>query len=231
MAMIVVAGLVAGLVLGVFHWVATEPVIEQAIAIEEMSHSEAAEPVVSRDVQRVGLVVGSALYGLIFSAFFGVAYVVLRGRRWLSPGWPAIAMLGFAAFWALALFPTLKYPANPPGVGDPESITFRQTAFIACWILSILGVAVSAALGSRLERFGAPRVATMAIVAVMWFAGLYLLLPANPDPMTTDPELVQTFRVRSVAGLFLFWIVLSGAFGAMVNRPTAAGARRSPLPV
>jgi hypothetical protein len=227
--LILVAGLAAGITLGVFHWLATEPIIDAAIAIEEMTHADAEEPVVSRDVQKIGLLVGSAVYGLIFAAFFAVTYVVLRGRGWVQPGWPSIALLGLAAFWSLALFPTLKYPANPPGVGDPESIGMRQTAFVACWALSILGVALAAWGSRRLSVSGVPRVVTLLGGLAVWFAALYLLLPANPDPVTMDAGLIAAFRLRSLLGLGLFWVVLSAVFGALANRPSGPHAHRAPV--
>ena len=57
---VILAGLLAGLVVGLFHYVVTEPVIEQAITQESMAHPEEMDepPVVTRDVQRVGGIIG-----------------------------------------------------------------------------------------------------------------------------------------------------------------------------
>src|SRR5438045_6153021 len=79
---VVAAGLLAGLVVGLFHYVATEPVIEQAIAIEEATHHEAADeaPVVSRDVQRKAGVVTWVFLGAFFGLAFGAVYTLVRPR-------------------------------------------------------------------------------------------------------------------------------------------------------
>src|SRR5262245_33074839 len=87
----VVAGLVAGLLVTVFHAIITEPVIDQAIALEEQqaaaqesteAHSHE-EPIVSRAFQKgVGLALGYALYGLTWALFFTLAYFPLQG--WLA---------------------------------------------------------------------------------------------------------------------------------------------------
>src|SRR5262245_65217599 len=75
---IVAAGLRAGLVVGLFHYVATEPVIEQAITLESSAHPDGADepPVVSRETQRGGLIVGWLLYGLFVGIIFGTVYVL-----------------------------------------------------------------------------------------------------------------------------------------------------------
>jgi hypothetical protein len=33
-------------------------------------------------------------------------------------------------WFVLFLVPALKYPANPPAVGDPETIYYRQTLYV-----------------------------------------------------------------------------------------------------
>src|SRR5918912_1320475 len=104
------------------------------------------EPMVSRELQKVGLFVGFLIYGLTWSLLFGAVFSVVQ--RWL-PGSTVFkrgALLASAAFWAVALFPFLKYPANPPGVGDPETITFRQSMYLLILLLSVAGTAIAFAL-------------------------------------------------------------------------------------
>ena len=227
LTLVLFAGLAAGITLGAFHWFATEPVIDAAIALEAAHQTDSTEPVVSREVQRVGLLFGSAIYGLIFAAFFAIAYAVLHGSGLIRPGWWSVAGLGLAAYWALALFPTLKYPANPPGVGDPETIGFRQAAFVLCWVLSVSGVAIAVFVSSRLMRPGSPRVVALLVSLAAWFLLLYWLLPANPDPVSIDLDLVNAFRFRSLVGLGVFWSVLAAVFGAIVSRPSRVRPNRS----
>src|SRR5688572_30267300 len=123
-----VAGVLAGLAAAAFHFLATESVIDQAINLETLRRQAEGtyeEPMVSRDAQRVGLFVGFVIYGLTWSLMFGAIFHAVQ--RWL-PGVSPLRrglFLAACAFWSVALFPFLKYPANPPGVGDPETITMR----------------------------------------------------------------------------------------------------------
>src|ERR1700734_2495935 len=44
---------------------------------------------------------------------------------------------GFGLLTAVVLVPTLKYPANPPSVGNPETIGMRTAAFFLLTAFSI----------------------------------------------------------------------------------------------
>src|SRR5229473_4335856 len=81
----VLAGLIAGAITSAFHFVLAEPVIERAIEQEkqtQMVHGVNSEaPIVSRTMQRRGLVIGLLIYGAVWGALFGVAYLLLESRR------------------------------------------------------------------------------------------------------------------------------------------------------
>jgi predicted cobalt transporter CbtA len=116
----IIAGLLAGLTVAVFHLVVTEPIIDQAIALEEQradaGHAHE-EPIVSRRAQRGGLILGYLLYGLTWALLFAVVFQVTQ--RWLpaNSGVAQGALLAFLAYWSVCLLPFLKYPANPPAIG------------------------------------------------------------------------------------------------------------------
>jgi hypothetical protein len=222
---ILVAGLAAGLLAATFHAAATEPIIDQAIMIEEMRHAgEEAEPAVSRDVQKVGLFVGWGVLGLVYAALLAVSYAVARARGWVGSGWVAPVLLAAVGYWAVALLPALKYPANPPGVGDPETIGFRQATYVACWTLAIVGAILSAVIAGRLPLARDRKAAAGVLIYVVWSLALWLFLPANPDPVTMPSGIVDGFRIRSVEGLTLFWVVLGLIFAAFSARLTARGS-------
>jgi hypothetical protein len=49
-------------------------------------------------------------------------------------------------WFVLFLVPALKYPANPPAVGDPETIYYRESLYIGLLTISgftALGLALS----------------------------------------------------------------------------------------
>jgi predicted cobalt transporter CbtA len=225
-----IAGLVAGLCVAAFHFVLTEPIIEQAITIEEQQSESAGmheEPVVTRDVQRLGLVIGYLLYGLIWSVMLGGVYVLVQ--RWLPPADAArrALLLGLCAYWSIGLLPFLKYPANPPGVGDPATIGERQALYLAMLALSIAGTVLAMAVGNQVARRRGATVGWLAGVGslLLFSAALYAVLPGNPDPVPLPIDLVGTFRVLSLAGLTLFWMLLALLFGALLGR-AAPGAKR-----
>jgi predicted cobalt transporter CbtA len=229
---VVLAGLLAGLATGLFHYVFTEPVIEQAIVQESMMHPEEANepPVVTRDVQRVGGIVGWVLYGLFMGLIFGVVYALQRPRF----GHVGLVLNGLlaagAAYWLVGLAPFLKYPANPPGVGGPDTITYRQTLFVLFWVLSV-GGALAAGWAHRLlgARLSPPRrwLAVGGIYA-LYVALLFALMPANPDPVTLPAGLVTQFRLLSLVGLTLFWLVLGAVFGLLLRALTRHRAADAP---
>jgi hypothetical protein len=201
----IVAGLVAGLLASVFHQVLTEPVIDRAIAAEEARAAAQAghghdEPVVSRGGQKVGLVAGLLLYGVIWGLLVGVAVYATRG--WVPAGWSlgrrglvVAALVG----WSVALFPFLKYPGNPPGVGEPGTIGYRQVLYLGFIVLAVVGLAVAASVRQRTGR-----IAPVAFYAV-WALGLYALMPPNPDPVQISEAILRPFRTLSLAGLIVFW--------------------------
>ncbi len=210
----VVAGLLAGAVLALFHTVLTEPVIDQAIALEEASetHGEAA-PVVTRPMQKAGLVVGSLLYGLFVGVIFGGVFYLIQTALPPRRVFHKAVVLAVVAYWLIGLFPFLKYPANPPGVGQPETIEYRQALFLGFLLLSMVGGLVAANAARYIEQRW-----LIAAGYAAFAVGLYLAMPPNPDPIEMPISLVATFRAFSAAGLTLFWLVLGLSFGLLVER-------------
>ncbi|MCC7105486.1 MAG: CbtA family protein [Chloroflexi bacterium] len=228
-----IAGLAAGLTVAIFHAIVTEPVIDRAIALEEQQHQASGtheEPVVNRGVQKIGLVVGYVIYGLTFGVLFASAYAL--ARRWLpgaeSPRTRLLAAL--AAYWAVGLLPFLKYPANPPGVGDPETIGTRQELYLGFLILSVIAVVLAIALSSRLThrlRSMPARYLAVLVAAGLLSALLYLTVPGTQDKIEMPEDLVGTFRWLSLAGVTLFWTVL-GLFFGFLPRSSGSPAAQAP---
>src|SRR3984957_7715952 len=123
-------GIVAGLLVFAFARLIGEPQVERAIAFEssmDQARGEAPEPeMVSRKVQRgVGLLTGVLVYGAAIGGIFGLVFALAYGRIGdLSPR-ALSALLAAISFVTIVLVPNLKYPANPPAVGNPETIGLR----------------------------------------------------------------------------------------------------------
>jgi len=215
----VLAGLIAGAIAAAFHLGLAEPVIERALQQEKQATAERgqtpAAPIVGRTVQRQGLVLGLLLYGALWGVLFGVVYLEAERRRGLWEPRTSGAMLAAAIGWAVAWFPFLKYPANPPGVGEGATIAYRQILYGGFVMLSAVGAAGALLLYRRLPRpptVRGPGRVVIAAAYVVYAAALYLAMPANPDPMRVSAGLVWTFRAISLAGLVVFWIVLGTSF-------------------
>ena len=218
----VLAGSIAGALASSFHWVFTEPLIDKAVAIEKQGHASSAgsseDPVVSRPMQKLGLFAGFLIYGAAWGLLFGLlAYAV---RPWFSKidlgrqGFFLALLLG----WAVGLFPLLKYPANPPGVGEVATIGHRQAFFVALIALSLIGTMVALAIERRLSNGGKSQRAAVIVGYVAYLAVIYFALPANPDPVKLPSDLVQSFRALSFFGQLFFWGIMGGSFWWLCGR-------------
>jgi predicted cobalt transporter CbtA len=232
-----IVGLFAGLLAGTFAYVMGEPHIDAAIAIEEAggaahTHGEepaagapAAEeeaPLVSRDGQRFGLFLATSLYGVALGGIFAVGFALLR-RRLRTPS-DSYAALGLAAagFVGIVLVPFLKYPPNPPAVGDPETITKRTVTYLLTLVIGLLAVWAGVAASRWAERFGDPpwiRLATGAAAFLATIVAAYLIFPSiNEVPGSFPATLLWQFRFASLGTQAVLWTVLGFGYAALVDR-------------
>ncbi len=218
-----VAGAAAGLVTSVVAYVWLQPLLTRAIALE--GPSDGAGPV-SRETQKMfGMPSGFLFVGVALGLLFAVAYRALPTET--SP-WRRSIGLAAGGYIALAFIPQLRYPANPPGVGDPETIADRTGSYL---IAVVLGVAVVSGGYAALRHLQARRMRDSArqsavIAASVLVVGVgYALLPDSGDAVDVPAALVYDFRVRSLGLLALLYAVLGGTFGVLSERaqlPSAA---------
>ena len=76
-------------------------------------------------------------YSLAFGGLFSLAFAVCYGRmgNW-SPRVTA-ALLALSGFLAVYAVPILKYPANPPSIGNPDTIGLRTAIYFGMILLSL----------------------------------------------------------------------------------------------
>ena len=226
LVIVLVVGVISGLLVGGFHNLFTVPVMERAIILEEeraLAESggvvDAEEPLVTLGVQRIGMVVGTGIYGGIMGLLFAGGYALLRRVR---PNWHPVVLalaVGALGFWALSLFPFIRYPLNPPGVGDEATLTSRQMWQSVFMILSAAGVAVvlvalsrvitlPASLSQRAQYAGLTLLAYGVFALIIVFA-----IPGNPDPVPVPIDLLELFRALTMVGQFLQWALLAVGVG------------------
>lgn len=238
-----VAAAVTGLVLGAFHLTVSEPFVDRAITLEAARSErnlaltggteEQYEELFSRRTQKVGLLAGTLIFSLAVGCIFAGAFALLAGRLPGETRRAQVAMLAAAAFVTTVLLPFLKYPANPPGVGDPGTLASRQLLYLACILLTVAGLGVAVRVFGRLRARASTRlaVAGSGLVLAVWLTALLVLLPSRTDPVNTPARLLWEFRAASLAGQIIFWVLFSGLFGTLLARgeqtPAVASARLS----
>ena len=229
----VLVGIVAGLMVGVFHNIFTVPVIERAITLEEEraaaalppgTQVEEEPPLVSLGAQRIGMAIGMGILGAVFGLVFAGAYGLLR---LVLPDSAPIALAivaGLLGFWALSFLVSLKFPFVPPGIGSEDTLVFRQGFHLLFYVLSALGVAgvilaVNEINGS--VRSEATRLRLYGLAALVYGAFVLLIfwvIPGNPDPVEVPADLLLQFNHVSLVGHLLTWGLMAVGFAYLLRR-------------
>jgi predicted cobalt transporter CbtA len=246
-----VPGAVAGVVAYAFSRVMIEPLIGAAVDYEgAREHAEAqlaggdhdhGHELFTRAVQEnVGAAVGVIAFGLAMGVLFAVAYTVIRGvleRRGFRPDPAGLALvLAAGMFVAIVLAPGLKYPANPPTVGLPDTIGARSSAFLTMTVISVVAACVALAAGLAWSRRWGSWQATAAAVggyAVVVLIAMVLLPSFHevPGPLAGSTgllldgfpaEVLAEFRVYSLVNQALMWLVIGATWAWLA----ALAARR-----
>ncbi|GAB2728040.1 CbtA family protein [Streptomyces bullii] len=237
------AGLAAGLLALLVAYFLGEPRVDAAIAFEEAhAHEHGGEEIVSRTMQSTaGLSTGVLVYGVAFGGIAALAYCVALGRIGAFGPRASALLLAAAGLVAVYVVPFLKYPANPPAVGDPDTLDQRTALYFLMVVLSVLLAVATVILGRRL----APRLghwnATLAAGAFFVLAvGLaYAFLPAYDNvPSEFPATLLWQFRLAALAVQATLWTAFGLIFGALAERALAprpaaqepTAARATPVP-
>jgi len=217
------SGVIAGVILAGVNYFVAEPFIDQAIGIE-VDNSIASGEVVDFDElssyrvwQKEGTFAAGAFLGLTYGAILGIVYVI--SRKYLPSSDDRKKALILAAIMCLSLYvvPFIKYPANPPAVGDPETIGLRDSLYTSYQLASGL-----IALGVSILMYKLGRNSYIKYVIPVIYLGLvasiYAIFPANPDVITAPMDLVNAFRAVTFGTMVMFYLVLGIIFGIMWNK-------------
>ena len=219
----VLAGAVGGLLAGLFGFLLAEPVMDRAVGLESARRLAAGDHTAdafSRHTQHVGFVVATLLTGLAV----GVLYAVVAALLERVPGdpWRRAWQLGGAAFFALTLVPFLRYPSNPPGVGDSATIDQRSRLYLVSLLVGLVGACTAALVSRSLAGRSAPTRQLSVVGVLVATVALTFVLPADPDPLTVPAGLLWTFRLLSVGTLLVLWAGLAATYGLLAQRATRA---------
>ena len=219
-------GVVAGLLAFAFaRWIG-EPQVERAIAFEtnlDRAKGEAPEPeMVSRKVQKsIGLLTGVVVYGAAIGGLFGLTFAFALGRIGVTEPRALSALLAFLGFVAIVLVPQLKYPANPPAVGNPETIGTRTAAFFLLIAFSVAAMVLSLQLSRRLSlRYGAWNGHLLAAALFLVVVALvsHFLPEIDEVPAGFPVTLMWRFRIAALEIQAVMWASLGLLFGWLTER-------------
>ncbi|AXG78448.1 CbtA family protein [Streptomyces paludis] len=192
------------------------------------SHGDEEGDLVSRPVQSTfGLATGVLVYGVAVGGIAALVFAVCLGRIGRFGPRAIAALIAGAAFTTVCLVPFLKYPANPPAVGDGDTIGRRTALYFLMILLSVLlavaAVIVGRRLAPRLGNWNASLAAGAGFVVAVAVA--CLVLPANTDaiPETFPAALLWEFRLSSLAVQAVLWTAFGLIFGALAERMLRAG--------
>jgi predicted cobalt transporter CbtA len=222
-AITLLAGAIAGAILGSLNQIIVEPYIEAAIDIENqnaVASGELFDPneyATYRIWQKSGGIAAGTVLGMSIGALFGIVFAY--GRPSLpgaSNKRKALVLAGIMGF-VLFIVPALKYPANPPAVGDPETIYYRQALYVAFLSISGFSALGLAMLFKKMGAFKARAAVVSAIYAAIMTVA-FLAMPPNPDEVTAPMDLVTNFRIASALTMSAFWGILGIVLGAFWDR-------------
>ena len=221
-----VVGIVAGLLAFGFAKVFGEPQVDRAIAFEDQmdrAKGEAAGPeLVSRAVQSgLGLLTGVVVYGTALGGLFALAFAFAYQRIGRLSARATSALLAAAGFVAIFLVPQLKYPSNPPSVGQPETIGYRSELFFLMILISVAALALAIVIAPRLAvRYGNWNGALLAaaVFIVIIVAAQFILPDINEVPDQFPAVVLWRFRIVSLGIQLILWATFGLLFGVLAER-------------
>jgi predicted cobalt transporter CbtA len=226
-------GVAAGIVAFLFALAFGEGPVDQAIAFEAAHATEpGGDEAVSRGVQAtLGLATGTILYAVALGGIFALVFALAYGRFGRLGARATAGLVALGGFVTVSLVPALKYPANPPATGNPDTLDQRTVLF---WLMIVISVAAGL-LAVQLGRHLAPRWGTWnaAIAAALGYvlviAAVSLPLPSISEVPEGFPAiLLWNFRLASLGTQLAVWATLGLLFGALTQRAVdkAASGRR-----
>ena len=228
-------GLAAGLLVFLFAKLFGEPNVDGAIGFEEqLAHLRGAhdheQEIVSRDVQSTwGLFVGTMVYATALGGLFSLLFAYGWGRMGKLGARASAALLAGAAFVAVYAVPFTKYPANPPSVGNPDTIGYRTELYFGMIVIAIVAMIASVNLGRALSKsWGNWSAAIAGGAAFIVLVGIaYYLMPTiNEVPDGFPATLLWQFRTVALALQLILWTTLGLGFGWLTERSLAANLSR-----
>ena len=221
---VLISGCFAGLVHGGLNLILVEPYLDQAISIENQTLFATGEEEDTtsfwveynsyRVWQKGGQVLAGAILGTSIAALVGIVFLFVRKSLPEGNNVKKTLILSGLMWFTIFVIPFLKYPANPPTVGDAETVVMRGILFLSFITISGLGAVAFYQVYKKLQnkKFLA-FVGYAVIIGVAFF-----LMPENPDEITAPMDLVEGFRGASFVAVSVYWLTLGLILGGFVEK-------------
>ena len=138
---VLISGALAGFIHGTVNFAIVEPYLDQAIGIENQNLFASGEEENTtqfwieyegyRMWQKSGQVLAGVILGTSIGALFGLVFAFARNALPGNNDIKKALVLAGIMWFTLYLIPFLKYPANPPTVGDAETVVLRAVLYLS----------------------------------------------------------------------------------------------------
>ena len=224
---VLMSGCFAGIIYGTLNLIIVEPYLDDAINIENQNLFSSGEEIDGpqfwveyyeyRSWQKGGQILAGAILGTSIGSLFGIVYALSKKSLPSRNNIGKTLILAGLMWFTLFVIPFLKYPANPPTVGDGETVVLRG-------ILYLTLIAISGFLAIGFYQIFKRLKAKNRILPVIGYGVLislvFFVMPENPDEISTSMELINGFRTVAFLTGTVFWFTLAlflGVFWQKTN--------------
>jgi len=222
---VLVSGFVAGTIHGAVNLAIVEPYLDKAIGIENQNLFASGEAEDTpqfwveynsyRDWQKSGQLLAGGILGMSIGALFGIVFAYSRNSLPKGHTVKKTFVLAAIMWFTIFLIPFLKYPANPPTVGDADTVVLRQTLYLLFIAISGFSAVGFFVLYKKLQN----KKKGFAFVGyAVFITAVFFIMPPSPDEVTAPIDLVNGFRTMSIVAVSTFWVAEAIILGALWQR-------------
>ena len=221
-AIVLVSGFVAGTIHGAVNLAIVEPYLDKAIGIENQNLFASGEAEDTpqfwveynsyRDWQKSGQLLAGGILGMSIGALFGIVFAYSRNSLPKGHTVKKTFVLAAIMWFTIFLIPFLKYPANPPTVGDADTVVLRQTLYLLFIAISGFSAVGFFVLYKKLQN---KKKGFACIGYAVFITAVFFIMPPSPDEVTAPMDLVNGFRTMSVVAVSTFWVAEAIILGAL----------------
>jgi len=221
-AIVLVSGFVAGTIHGAVNLAIVEPYLDEAISIENRNLFTSGEAEDTpqfwveynsyRDWQKSGQLLAGGILGMSIGALFGIVFAYSRNSLPKGHTVKKTFVLAAIMWFTIFLIPFLKYPANPPTVGDADTVVLRQTLYLLFIAISGFSAVGFFVLYKKLQN---KKKGFAFIGYAVFITAVFFIMPPSPDEVIAPMDLVNGFRTLSVVAVSTFWVAEAIILGAL----------------